>query len=36
MLSEPINFSFIVATIVVVCVVTAIGIVFVNKFKDNR
>ena len=36
MLSEPVSFSFIAATIAAILAVTAIGIVAVNKFKDKK
>lgn len=35
-MSEPINFSVIAVTIGVILVITAAGIVLVNKFKDKR
>jgi len=36
MLSEPVSFGFIAATIAAILAVTAVGIVAVNKFKDKK
>jgi|GEM_PF-673600 hypothetical protein len=36
MLSEPVSFSFVAATIAAILAVTAVGIVAVNKFKDKK
>jgi hypothetical protein len=35
-MSEPVGSALIIATIIIIIAVSLIGVVLVNKFKDNK